>query len=63
MVTYIRLHLYAPKAINVFNNRCENFTYLTELIIYGIIILEFSIWGGISSDIRSEILFHGGAEP
>ena len=31
------------------------------MITLGITVFKFFIWGGISSDIRSEILFYGDA--
>ena len=34
----------------------------TKYIRMGITIFQFVIWGGISSDIRSEIMFYGCAD-
>ena len=36
-------------------------TKLHKCIRIGITIFKFFIWGGISSDIRSEIMFYGSA--
>ena len=36
-------------------------TFLFLIKIYGITVFKIFIWGGISSDIRSEIKFYGDA--
>ena len=35
--------------------------HYVETVIYEITVFKIFIWGGISSDIRSEILFYGDA--
>ena len=40
----------------------DNYVNVKKYIRMGITIFQFVIWGGISSDIRSEIMFYGSTD-